>query len=265
MMDEPANLGWPLWAPGYYGEPAKFASELHRRGYYVLTYVHPYVREQMVPYPSLSPSYAKGLREGLFVVGADGKPSGPSFEAVPTGSIDFTNPKAVDWWQAMMTETVGQGFDGWMEDFGEWIREDDRFAAGTGKTLSTLYPLIYHKITTRITQALNPHLVAFSRSGFIGSQQFSAVLWGGDQRMDWSADYGLPGVVTAGITAGLVGFSNWGPDILSNGTSKELWLRWCEFGALTPVMAPSTCGMTLVRWGHFAATQGCMRRCCPSG
>jgi alpha-glucosidase (family GH31 glycosyl hydrolase) len=34
----------------------------------------------------------------------------------------------------------------------------------------------------------------------------------------------------------MAGFSTWGPDILSDGDSKELWMRWAEFGALTPVM-----------------------------
>ena len=57
-----------------------------------------------------------------------------------------------------------------------------------------------------------------------------------DQTHNWSRDYGLPSVVTAGITAGMSGFSTWGPDILSDGDSKELWMRWAEFGALTPVM-----------------------------
>lgn len=42
--------------------------------------------------------------------------------------------------------------------------------------------------------------------------------------------------MTAGITAGLVGFSTWGPDIQSMSSSKELWVRWVQFGALTPVM-----------------------------
>ena len=32
------------------------------------------------------------------------------------------------------------------------------------------------------------------------------------------------------------GYSTWGPDILSTGNNKELWMRWVEFGALTPVM-----------------------------
>jgi alpha-D-xyloside xylohydrolase len=61
-------------------------------------------------------------------------------------------------------------------------------------------------------------------------------MWGGDQVPDWSEDNGLPSVVKAGISAGLSGFAVWGPDILSSGTSKELWIRWMEFGALTPIM-----------------------------
>jgi alpha-glucosidase (family GH31 glycosyl hydrolase) len=32
------------------------------------------------------------------------------------------------------------------------------------------------------------------------------------------------------------GYSTWGPDILSDGDDRELWMRWAEFGALTPVM-----------------------------
>jgi alpha-glucosidase (family GH31 glycosyl hydrolase) len=31
-------------------------------------------------------------------------------------------------------------------------------------------------------------------------------------------------------------YSTWGPDIISDGYDRELWLRWAEFGALTPVM-----------------------------
>ena len=236
-MDETNNLGWPLWFSTYYGNPRELNDALHAQGFKVLTYAHPYVREQMMPYSTPSPAYAKGVAEKLLQTGADGLPSGPAFEPVRTGNIDFTNPAAVDWWQKMMTSAVrDQGFDGWMEDFGEWIGDKDRFAAGDGTTISELYPLLYHKITSRIVSALNPSLAPFSRSGFAGSQQFSTVLWGADQSHNWSRDYGLPSVVTAGITAGMSGYSTWGPDILSDGESKELWMRWVEFGALTPVM-----------------------------
>ena len=199
--------------------------------------MHPYVRSEILPYTISSPSYEKGITDKLLVMGADGKPAGPRFELVPVGNIDFTNPLAVDWWQKMITGAVRtQGFDGWMEDFGEWVRDSDRLQAGTGRKLSELYPLLYHKITLRIAQAINPNVVPFSRSGSPGSQQFSPVLWGADQSPNWSRDYGLPSVVTAGITAGMSGYSTWGPDILSTGGNRDLWMRWVEFGALTPVM-----------------------------
>ena len=237
QLDEANNLGWPFWFGSYYGDPRSFTDILHREGYKVLTYVHPYVRQQVLPYTTPSPVYNKGVAEKLLATGPDGQPAGPRFELVQTGNIDFTNPAAVDWWQTMITSAVrDQGFDGWMEDFGEWVRDSDRFAAGNGTTLSELYPLLYHKITLRIAQSLNSEIVPFSRSGAPGSQQFSPVLWGGDQSPNWTRDYGLPSVVTAGITAGMSGFSTWGPDIFSAGDSKDLWIRWVEFGALTPVM-----------------------------
>ena len=237
QLDEKNNLGWPFWFGSYYGDPRAFTDILHGQGYQVLTYVHPYVRQQVLPYTNLSPAYNKGVAEKLLVTGADGKPAGPRFELVNTGNVDFTNPAAVDWWQSMITSAVrDQGFNGWMEDFGEWVRDSDRFAAGDGTILSELYPLLYHKVSLRVAQAINPAVVPFSRSGAPGSQQFSPVLWGGDQAPNWSRDYGLPSVVTAGITAGMSGFSSWGPDIFSAGDSRDLWIRWVEFGALTPVM-----------------------------
>ena len=236
-LDEPSNIGWPFWFGSYYGSSREFTDLLHGQGFKVLSYVHPYVRQQDMPYTLASPLYEKGVREKLLVTQANGTPAGPRFEAVTTGNVDFTNPAAVDWWAGMITSAVrDQGFDGWMEDFGEWISDSDHGANATGKTLSMLYPLLYHKVTDRVAHTYNPEVVAFARSGAPGTQAFSPALWGGDQFASWNRDYGLPSVVTAGITAGMSGFSNWGPDINSTGDSRELWMRWVEFGALSPIM-----------------------------
>jgi alpha-D-xyloside xylohydrolase len=235
-LDEPDNLGWPFWFSSYYGDPRAFNDILHAQGYKVLGYVHPYLRERMIPYPTPSPTYNKAAAEKLMVTGIDGLPHGPMFEPVRTGNLDFTNPRAVDWWQEMLTHAArDQAWDGWMEDFGEYVDDSDHLAAGDGTRLSEVYPLLYHKITSRIVLALNPNIVSFARSGFVGTQQFP-MLWGGDQSHDWRRDTGLPSVITAGITAGMSGYSTWGPDIISDGYDRELWFRWAEFGALTPVM-----------------------------
>ena len=237
LLDERNNLGWPFWFGSFYGDAKTFTDTVHGMGFHVMTYVHPYVRKDLLPYPQPSLLYKDAVAANYVMLDGNGKPAGPRFEEVNTANVDFTNPAAVDWWQDMIRHAVhDEGFDGWMEDFGEWVRDTDRFQAANGRTMSELYPLLYHMITTQAAQTANPDMVSFSRSGAPGSQSWSPVLWGADQSANWSRDFGLPSVVTAGITAGMSGFSNWGPDIMSAGDSRELWMRWVEFGALTPIM-----------------------------
>ncbi|MGH9397144.1 MAG: glycoside hydrolase family 31 protein [Terriglobia bacterium] len=238
VMAKGKSMGWPLWWTGYYPKPRDLTDQLHKLGFKVLTYCYPFVRQMLNPYILPNPNFQEGLRKGLFVLNAAGQPTGPVFEPYIDANIDFTNPAAVDWWEKMIREIlIDYNFDGWMEDFGEWVHDSDRFAAGvTGRKMANLNPLFYHKITYEIARKAKPDVVEFVRSGYAGSQGYTRVVWGGDQFPNWTSDYGLPSVVPAGITAGLSGFAVWGPDIDGNGFSKELWIRWVEFGALTPVM-----------------------------
>jgi alpha-glucosidase (family GH31 glycosyl hydrolase) len=238
VMGKGDIMGWPLWWTGYYPNPRHFTDKLHSMGFKVLTYVHPYLRSMLDPYNLRNPSYEEGLRDHLFVTNPQGQPTGPVFEPFRDGNINFTHPANVDWWQNRLQHIlVDDNFDGWMEDYGEWINDTDQFGAGvTGRRMANLNPLFYHRITNEISRRAKPDVVEFSRSGYAGSQAYTPVVWGGDQFPNWTTDYGLPSVVRAGITAGMSGFAVWGPDIAANGHSRELWMRWVEFGALTPVM-----------------------------
>lgn len=238
VMDQGDIMGWPLWWTGYYPHPRQFTDQLHDMGFKVLTYVHSYLRSVLAPYALPNPAFEEGARTGLMVLDAQGKPTGPAFEPFTDGNIDFTKPANVDWWEQKLREILlKDNFDGWMEDYGEWVNDTDRFAAGvTGRKMANLNPLFYHKITYEISRKAKPDVVEFVRSGYAGSQGYTRVVWGGDQFPNWTQDYGLPSVLRGGITAGLSGFAVWGPDIAANGHSKELWTRWTEFGALTPIM-----------------------------
>lgn len=237
VMGKGDIMGWPLWLTGYYPHPRQFVDKLHSMGFKVLTYVHPYLRSVLYPYNLPDPSYERGLNRGLMVHNPQGQPTGPA-KPFADGNIDFTSAANVDWWEQKIRDIViKDNFDGWMEDYGEWINDTDRFAAGvTGREMTNLYPLFYHKITDEVARKAKPDVVEFDRSGYAGSQGYTPVIWGGDQLPNWSQDRGLPSVVRGGITAGLSGFGVWGPDIEGNTHSRELWTRWVEFGALTPIM-----------------------------
>jgi alpha-glucosidase (family GH31 glycosyl hydrolase) len=237
VMEKGDIMGWPLWWTGYYPKPRQLVDQLHSMGFKVLTYVHPYLRSVLYPYNIPDPSYEQGIRQGLMVHDAQGHPTGPA-KPFPDGNIDFTSSANVNWWeQKIRNIVINDNFDGWMEDYGEWINDTDHFAAGvTGREMQNLYPLFYHKVTDEIARKAKPDVVEFDRSGYAGSQGYTPVIWGGDQLPNWSEDRGLPSVVRGGITAGLSGFSVWGPDIEDNTHSRELWTRWVEFGALTPIM-----------------------------
>jgi alpha-glucosidase (family GH31 glycosyl hydrolase) len=237
VMGQGDIMGWPLWWTGYYPDPRQLTDTLHTMGFKVLTYVHPYLRSVLYPYNLPDPSFEEGVQSGLMVLDPQGKPVGPK-KPFADGNIDFTKAANVNWWELKVQDILlKDNFDGWMEDYGDTINDTDRFAAGvTGREMANLYPLFYHKITNEIARKAKPDVVEFDRSGYAGSQGYSPVIWGGDQSPNWSQDRGLPSVVRAGITAGLSGFAVWCPDIEDNTHSKDLWTRWLEFGALTPVM-----------------------------
>ena len=68
------------------------------------------------------------------------------------------------------------------------------------------------------------------------------MIWAGDQRTDFEADDGLPTILPIGIGLGIVGISTYGSDIAgyqsatNPDSTKELFFRWTEIGAWSPVM-----------------------------
>lgn len=171
-----------------------------------------------------------------------------AFEADCATLVDYTNADAVDWWGRNIERLLKQvGWDGWMQDFGEQVTADMVFDDGTtGADNHNRYVVQYHAATARVRVVAKPDSVFFVRAGYLGAQRYAPMVWGGDQGCDWSPERGLPSVISAGLSVGLTGVSTWGPDISgieelsddteNGGADKELWLRWLQLGALSPVM-----------------------------
>jgi len=171
--------------------------------------------------------------------------------------VDFTNPAARQWLteqlRSLLTKssvTVASGakepaVGGFKTDDGEsgngpntYIPSEAAYADGrTGIEMRNGYCLEYHKT---IWNVLGDKGVLFARSGFAGSQAFPGC-WAGDNEPNFG-DNGLPGVIVAGQSAAMSGYSIWGHDIggyQDTNLSKSppnLFMRWAQFGCFSPIM-----------------------------
>ncbi len=174
------------------------------------------------------------------------------------GQVDFSNPGARLFFGRLLGEAVGDGYDGWMEDFGEYTPTDSVASDGTpGRAMHNRYVELYHRAGREFSAAQDRPLARFNRSGWTGAARRSQIVWGGDPTTDWGFD-GLASAVRNGLTMGLSGVSLWGSDIGGFFTlaapqlGPELLARWIQFGAVSGVMRTQANGFTISDKGRRA-------------
>jgi alpha-glucosidase (family GH31 glycosyl hydrolase) len=252
QLELDTNSGWNSamgYPEGEYSDLPGLVDDLHERGFKVLGYLN-------TQFITGRPRTDEGIAKGYFLKRPDGETYVvPGPDPDPKVGIRFgefalydpTHPEGRPWWQDLLRRLLTEtGYDGWMHDFGEYTPRDAIFADGrTGEEIRNLYPALYHRSAAEVCRAAKPDHAYFVRSGYIGSNQWAPAAWPADQHTDWSPDRGLPSIVPAALSVGICGTNTWGPDIggffdAYDGSdiarSTELWIRWCQFGALTPLM-----------------------------
>src|SRR5262249_32650870 len=108
----------------------------------------------------------------------------------------------------------------------------------TGVEMRNAYSAAYHGA---VFDVLGKDGILFSRSGFVGSQAFPGC-WPGDNESNFGTENGLQSVTVPGQSAAMSGFAIWGSDIGGyldknpSSTPENLFMRWTQFGALSPIM-----------------------------
>jgi sulfoquinovosidase len=230
---------WQWNATRYPDLPAQI-TELKERGIRFLGYANPYLAVD-------GPQYAEAGRLGYLArkLGSD-ESYAVDFGEFDAGVVDFTNPDAAAWFSE---EIIGKqmldfGLDGWMADFGEYLPVDLRLHDGDPMEQHNNWPVLWAEVNHRAvaSRGKTGEVVWFMRAGFTGSQQYCPLLWAGDQSVDFSRHDGIGTVITAALSAGLVGNAYSHSDVggytslHGNVRTEELMQRWYELGAFTPVM-----------------------------
>src|ERR1039457_4877560 len=204
-------------------DPKKMLADLKGDGFRISCWQLPY----FVPKNKLFPEL---LEKNLVV--RDAKGNLPYEDAV----LDFSNPKAVEWYQGKLANLLNLGVSAIKVDFGEAAPNNGLFAnRRTGFYEHNFYPLRYNKAVADITKQTTGDNIIWARSAWAGSQRYP-IHWGGDAE---STDDGMAAELRGGLSFGLSGFSFWSHDVGGftatsiEGMDKDLFARWLAFGMLS--------------------------------
>ncbi|MGX7953514.1 alpha-glucosidase [Tsuneonella sp. HG249] len=201
------------------------------------------------PYLSVDADlYAEALAGGHFCRKIDSdEPYLVDFGEFDCAVVDFTREETKAWFaeRVLGREMLDRGIMGWMADFGEYLPTNLRLADGSDPMeMHNRWPVLWAEVNAMAlaSRGKTGDAVFFMRAGFSGVQSHCPLLWAGDQCVDFSRHDGIGTVITAALSAGLVGNAYSHSDcggytsLLGNVRTEELMLRWCELAAFAPVM-----------------------------
>lgn len=214
------------WSEAAWGDPLNLFQEFKDLGYSICLWINPY-------FSTNSPAYQEALRKGYLVKTASGEPAGLEFD-LKVGVVDFTNPAAKAWWQAKLIDLLKKGAATFKVDFGDRIPEDAVFFNSRGGLeMHNLYVHLYCEAVYEAVAATNGRGIVWRRPGYVGSQRFPGC-WAGDTQVTWE---GMAGALRGGLSAAFSGESFWSHDMggfVGAQPSEELYIRWAQFGLLSP-------------------------------
>ncbi len=247
-------------------------AELKARGIHPLVYFRAFVGTDTTGTDDPA-DYDYALAHGYVATQADGSPyTFISNFNDPAAMIDFTNPAAVRWWQRRIWAALDLGADGFMQDFGEQVLTGMHFHDGsTGVQMHNRYPVLYDQATREAIDAYEKahpdrHIFFYTRAGYSGTPGDAAyenANFPGDETTDWTRASGLASQTSDMLNRAIGGAYGFSTDIggyLDIGpypaTTKELFLRWAEWAALSPMfrLHGSVLAGTHTPWSYDAQT-----------
>lgn len=228
------------WSP-YYGkwefrrdnfpEPEKMLKKLHEMGFKVMLWICPFVTPDTI-------EYRETMNKHLLIETPDGKARVLEWWNGYSAALDLTNPQSMAWLKRQMDELQKMGVDGFKFDAGDpyyYTPGDKMHEDVNTNELSRLWAAFAEQYE------FNELRTCFKTGGYSLMQRLC------DKHHSW-AENGVGGLIPGTLIQGLTGHPFGSPDMIGGGEylsfwqdyeekfEPELFIRYCEVAALTPVM-----------------------------
>jgi alpha-glucosidase len=256
------------WNHAKFPDPKTLNAKFHAHGMHLVANIKPCLLDDHPAYPTLESA-------GAFIQHA--QTSQPVIEPFWDGEgshLDFTHPKAIDWWQKnLQVQVLDYGIDvGWNDNNEYAILDEHAQSAGFGSTIPMhrsrpLHALLMTRATFeaqqshRATVGKNEPTFTVTRAGSPGLQRY-AQTWSGDNTTSWRT---LRWNIRTGLQMSLSGMFNVGHDVggfYGPIPEPELFVRWVQASCLNPRMVMNSWkegGISNVPWMHPEVTQEVIR------
>ena len=221
--------------PDFWPDPAAMVRELKSMGTRCMVSVWPTVQGNSVNMAEMS-------NRGLLVTPAFGEGGG----IFGNPFYDATNPAAREFiWNECKKNYYGYGITAfWLDcaepEFLPPHFEHYNYSVGPAEKKAGLYPLSHAKaFYDGMTAAGQKDAVNLTRSAWVGSQRYGAVVWSGDIRSTFET---IRAQVCAGLNIGIAGIPWWTTDTagfigdVTDPDYNELLIRWFQFSTFSPVL-----------------------------
>ena len=223
-----------IWNSDRFGKRHTFIEDLRSLGFRLSLWQLPYL-------DPASPVFQEAEEGGHLLRMPDGRPAEIQRTPTPDGRMralfDVTNPATAQWIMDKQRPFFDDGLAVIKTDFGEGCPPGAVAADGTpGNYIHNLYPLRYNGLFSDIIGKLTGRTpLVWGRSGWAGSQRYPGQ-WGGDAE---STVVGMQATLRGGLSYATSAPGFWSHDIggfYGPELTPGLYIRWTQFGALSPLM-----------------------------
>lgn len=217
-----------LWDRDVFPDPEGMLKKIHQKGIHVCVWINPYIAQA-------SALFREGMEQGYFIHKTNGDVWQWDKWQAGMAIVDFTNPKARQWYQNKLEVLLRMGVDCFKTDFGERIPVKNvvYYDGSDPEKMHNFYSYLYNEAVYEVIQKVKgeKEAVLFARSGTAGGQKFP-VHWGGDCCASYES---MAESLRGGLSLTMSGYGYWSHDIggFEDTSTPDVYKRWVAFGLLS--------------------------------